>query len=282
MARKTYEKTRSGLMYITFSFYVHTVMALLSGIVFYSWSQNPSSDPRSFICFLAIFGIIGMILFLVGIYKMYKGADRISWVHKNKVTIAIVIAIISYILGQIGSQMALQGQSVEAIRVSIMTRGLFNLFRNIGYGIMPILLVDEIADKKSKIYLYLGTSILIGLGIATNVYYRIGMGSIQSAEKLLLQALTVLSFTLILSSAGYLSFALGYRRIEPGKRENKRESTESIESEAPVLGDTKVCPECGEKSMKVKMDKSAFCKNCGYATKNYYDETESDEKSDSG
>lgn len=258
------KETRLGLKYMTYGFYAYTLLTFIAGLIYYSWSYNPTSDPTLAVCFPALLGLAGIILFLMGLLKIYGGtSNMISSSHDMKMKIAVILIIAGYVLGRLTSTIELADGSVSSLQGAFLKRSILSLFRNVSYGLMPLILVHELTEKKERYYLYLGTSILIVSGLIYTAFCAFPLGSLGDAEEVVLQALRMKSITMVLSSGGFLSFAIGFRNIRGVKR-RKDQSVDDHDS--PIDDDRDVCPECEQPGMDIYPDGSVHCENCGYST----------------
>ncbi len=283
MSKKGYGTTISGLGFMTGGFCIYALSALIMGGVIYAWSADPRDDPMTLLCFPLLVSLIAIIFFLYGILQIYKDALMISYDHRSKVKIAIILIIVGFVFNQIGSSMDYQFRTVDALQSSFVDRGIFSLLTNMAYGLMPVVLVYEIADSKAKKYLYLGASILIGLSLVLLVLYSSYLITNGDVDEVAFRGLRMTSLATIFTSVGYLSFAFGYRRVAESLRE--REKSDKIE---PKIGYSKEietshgsemfanskkqkCPMCKKNELDVSSDGSAYCENCGHAERDHRD-----------
>ena len=89
-------------------------------------------------------------------------------------------------------------------------------------------------------------------------------------------SLLLCNIPLLLIGGGALYFALKIWRGEKSSGTSVSAAS-SFKNGYTREADLKPCPECGEEKMEVELDGSGFCKNCGYSTREYYKEMESEE-----
>lgn len=257
MSSTRLEDTRSGLRFMEWGFFIYAFITLMTGTVFYLKSQKPGGRSIGFICFIGVIGLAGLFLLIWGIYKIYVGTENIiSKSHDTKMKISIILLIAVIVLGRLGSN--------AVLRDFFLIRSIIELINSLAFSGVAILLVHEIAQKKNKYYLYLGSLILIGSGIILISLYKISFGSIIEVKDAPLKALELISLTTIISSFGFFLFGLGYRKIRGGGGNSKFFTPTDYETYKK--NDRNTCPECGSNEMKIADDGSIHCKECGYET----------------
>lgn len=253
MSKRSFDDTKSGLGSMTAGFLIYALSALVDGGMMYLWAGSPRGDPTSI--FSTLIRFLALIFFLYGIYKIWKDAQNISYEHRTKVKWAIALVILGVIF-------------------QLISRITYLLTIPI-YGIMPVLLVYELADAKAKKYLYLGASILIVLSLGALVLIS-SYTDPEFGEKISSTVIRIMALAIGFTSVGHLSFALGYSEVSKIVEEREKKSREFSakigyskeieESEKPEVSE---CPECGEKTLDVRSDGSAYCENCGYTDIDY-------------
>ncbi|MEF8832356.1 MAG: hypothetical protein V5A66_02420 [Candidatus Thermoplasmatota archaeon] len=111
---------------------------------------------------------------------------------------------------------------------------------------------------------------LVGLGISFTFIGIVITGVIIFQHE---YSLLICNIPTFLIGGGALFIA---RKIWKDEKESGRSSSSSVKVGYSKEADLKVCPECGVKKMEVETDDSGFCKNCGHATREYYEEAESE------
>lgn len=266
MTNQNLEKTRKGLGYMAYGYYVYLVMAFLGGLLTYLWSEDPTEDPMAIFCFLGLIILIGLIFFLLGLSKIYEGSSYFSESHQTKVKIAIVLIIIGFILNQLTDLFQLPSTSVKALTSVLLRRGLIRFLSTLCYASVPVLLIKGISDKRTENYLYLGAVILILPYIILLVFNTLIFPNYNDVIDVALDNLKAVSIALAISSVGYFLFARAFSRAEKRISEKQRDIDFSDDTmEANELKDRitlKICPNCGEKALEVYSDYSAYCRNC--------------------
>lgn len=248
------DDTHMGIDFVKYGLYVSIVMNVLFGIFFLSWSYNPRGDPTELACFLGLFALAAGILFLVGIYKLYKGRESVSFEHEKKVKTAVVLIIIGFFFGMLSP--SLDGGSLDTLRSSMIIGGGADLIQQIGYAVALILLIYEIAGEKARKYLYLGASLLI-IGsfsrLAWGIFFIPQEGEILDV---LLTTLRMLSILMLLLAVGYLFMSIGYTKTAKSPEGISKTRSKAISSKEK-------CPSCGSKEFKRYQDGSGYCEYCG-------------------
>lgn len=258
MSSTRLEDTRSGLIFMEWGFFIYALITLITGTVFYLKSQKSGGQGIGFICFIGIVGLVGLFLLIWGVYKIYVGTENIiSKSHDIKMKTAIILLIAVIVLGRL--------DSIAGLRDFFLIRSFIELINSFAFSGIAVLLIHEIAEKKNKYYLYLGSLILIGSGIILILLYKISIGSISEAKDGTLKALELISLTTIMSSLGFFFFGLGYRKIRGGGDGDSKFVTPT-DYETYKKNYRNKCPECGSSEMKIADDGSVYCKECGYET----------------
>lgn len=256
------DHTRSGLDFMVFGFYAYILLYALTGISFLAWSYEPSEDIGGILFFVGLVAIAGSILFLVGIYKIYKGSDKVFREHQKKVKISVWLIIIGFLIKLLSP--SLHFSSIEALRSSLIATGIASLITMLCYSIAPILLIYELARESTKKYLYTGGGLIVAASLF-RLSWALAFIDIQTdMEVAVISTLRVLSVLMLIIAGGYLFFVLGYRK--PIKSiEKKSESSETVLSEPSKssLSSQDECPNCGSKEFRKYLDGSGYCDNCG-------------------
>ena len=273
LSNQNLEKTRKGLGYMSYGYYVYLVMALLGGLLTYLWSEDPAEDPMAIFCFLGLVILIGLIFFLLGLSKIYEGSSYFSESHQTKVKIAIVLIIIGFILNQLTDLFQLPSTSVEALTSVLIKRGLIRFTSTLSYALVPVLLIKGISDRRTENYLYLGAVIMIVPYIILLVFNTLIFPDYNDVMDVALDNIKIASLALAISSVGYFLFARAFSRAEKRISEKQRDmdfSDDIIEENELKNNITlKICPNCGEKALKVYSDYSAYCRSCKKNFENY-------------
>lgn len=247
------DDTHMGIDLIRYGLYVSIAMNVLFGIFFLSWSYDPRGDPSELACFIAIFALVAAVLFIVAIYKLYKGANNISFEHERNVKAAVVLIIIGFFFGM--ASPSLDGSSISALRSSMLVGSAAELIQQISYAVAMILLVYEIAGEKAKRYLYGGASLLIIMSfsrVAWSIFFIPQEGEIIDV---LLTTLRMLSVLMILLALGYFILSVGYTKTVRSPRVSSKKRSKTIFSK-------KKCPNCGSEEFTGFLDGSGYCKDC--------------------
>lgn len=214
--RRLDNQTRMGINFMRYGLYVSIVMNVLYGIFFFIWSYDPRGNLSRLACFLGIFAIAVGVLFLVAIYKLYKGAESSSFEHAWKVKIAVVLIIVGFSFGIVSP--SLQTGSIEAFRSSMLTASELGLIQRISYAFAMVLLIHELAGKKARRYLYVGASLLIILSISRLIWSAFFIPQEGAIEDVLITTLRMLSILMLALAAGYFFLSVGYTKtVRPGR-----------------------------------------------------------------
>jgi len=248
------DDTHMGINLMKYGLYVSTVMNVLFGLFFLSWSYDPKSDPSELACFLVLFGLTAGLLFLAAIYKIYKGADKRTIKHEDKVNIAVVLIIIGFFFGIVSP--SLNADSLSALRTSMFLSSGADLIQQLFYGLAVIFLIYELAKEKARRYLYIGFSILMIVSFSRlfwSIFFIPQEGEILDV---LLVTLRMLSILMLLLALGYFFLSLGY--VKTAKSPKRKEKTESS-----TISSKEECPNCGSEEFTSYLDGLGSCESCG-------------------
>ncbi len=248
------DDTQMGLDVIRYGFYVTIVLYVISGLFFLYWSSDPVDDPSSIGCFLCFFPIILVILYLVGIYKLYKGSKKVSFDHERNVNIAVVLIILGFIFGL--ASPSLNFNSIEAFRHSMMVSSGLEMVQQICYVLAFIYLVIDLAKKKARNYLYVGASLLWAVFLFRVIWSIFFIPSEGELVDVVLTSLRMLSVVMLVIAVGYFFMSMGYK-----KATYTQEKKSETDSEEELFKE--VCPNCNSKEFTRYSDGSGFCEYCG-------------------
>lgn len=249
------DDTQMGLDVMRYGLYITIFFNVIIGVFFLYWSFDPVDDPSSTTCFLSVLAIIAGILYLIGIYKLYKGSKKVSFQHEKNVNMAVVLIILGFVFGLASPSMNFE--SVEALRHSMMVSGGLEMLQQICYVLAFVYLVHDIAKKKAKNYLYIGAALLIIMSFSRIIWsiYFIPLGA--ELIDVLLTTLRALSVMVLVIALGYFLLSIGYKKVATVTPDR---NSETENQGAPLK---KVCPKCSSKEFKIYPDGSGYCEYCG-------------------
>ncbi len=260
------DNTRKGLWFMIIVF---IVLAFLPAVIIGFLSLFPS-NYYTFLClgflFLIYMGIIficiGMLI--IGIYKIYKGSEYISFTHVRNVKITIGLILSGIILSAF----------VVPLSISSYSTSYLVFTTNTLFVISPFILIYELTNKKIKVILSVGISCLLIYYALINFYdYNTMIENILSFDSLFSYIFALLFVGLVLLAYGYLK-TIGYSE---GSIYYSREDTLPEESvfEQNTFKDyigkpgMKQCYRCREIAVDIYEDGSGICQHCGHSYMDY-------------
>ena len=249
------DDTQMGLDVMRYGLYFSIFMNVLFGIFFLFWSYDPGDDPSGTACFLSILSIIAGILYLIGIYKLYKGSEKVSFEHEKNVKLAVVLIILGFIFGLASPSMNFG--SIEAFRHSMMVGGGLEMIQQICYVLAFLYLVFDIANKKARNFLYVGTALLITISFSRVIWSIYFIPLDAELNDVVLTTLRMLSVITLVMAVGYFLLSMGYKKVATATPEKKSEE------ESQGVPFKKECPNCGSEKFTKYLDGSGYCEFCG-------------------
>lgn len=238
------EKTKDGISLIQIFFIVSMISnaIVLYGIEgIFSESEITQANIQSFrsiTCFSHFVSLLGFIILITAVYKIYKDSSEISLSHEESVNIAIVI----YIFGIIGGI-------------------IYTPINTFLFAIGTVYLVKEIAPTLEKRLLYSAAGVQFLTGIGFVMMFSILLERDVSIKLLSYQVYWIFASATI----GHLLFIITYRRIGKEIDEKILKSYQDNRSEKSKTELTNRCPRCGEDSFKVQTYSFNLCSECGFA-----------------
>ncbi len=277
------EDVIKGLWYMTLGFIILSIHNIIAGGFLFAFINYKSISIGSFalavFCnFLSFLRIIYIILFLMGIFKIYTLAKDISHNHFINVKIALylmVIGISFYVFNIISySLLFLMGFGLRFMS-SFMFFSPFHLLAVMCFAAVPIFLIHDIAGRETKFILYTSFFLLIYLNILLFWHLNYRVIHIYYFDIVFEHFFRYSSLIMVLSSTGYLFFAYGYfKTMKLGDRKRNQIEGFKIEflrnfEEINVKPEIKKCLECGKLSVEVYPDGSGYCVDCNHSYMDY-------------
>lgn len=164
--------TRKGVNFLMYGLGAHAFATLISAAVL-TWTMravdhgNLEDIPIEIACFGVLIGVVALILFLIGIYKLWTGSSNLSDRHRTKIKLGIILLVFGFLLGQILDP-GTSGRGIEAaedVRSMAINAGVYSTITSAIFGSGLILLVYEISSDKNKKLFYgaLGFLVLVNV-----------------------------------------------------------------------------------------------------------------------
>ncbi len=260
------DDTRKGLWIMSIVF---IVFAFLPVVIMGFLSLFPS-DNYSFLCLgfllfhyvVILYICIGM--FMIGLYKIYKGSEYISFTHERNVKISIGLITSGIILSAFILPFSISSYSTSYI---IFTA-------NTIFVISPFILIYELTNKKIKVILSLGVSCLLIYYALVNFYdYNPMIDNISSFDFSSSYIFALLFFGLLLLAYGYLkTIGYGEESLYYSKENTLPEEKsyeQNIHTDYIRMPGMKQCYRCREVAVEIYEDGSGVCQHCGHSYVDY-------------
>lgn len=295
------DETKKGLSLLMFAMLAYGVSEAVSVLQTFSLARAMEEDAITtsstsisglFVgCFAGIIGMVGLVLLIVGAYKVYQGSKTKSSKHAKKVKIGGVLIIIGFlgnmlfggVAGVTSAFSSGAGSEINGVS-SLMTYGAV-VGAITGILLMGglLLLIYELAkDKKQKYILFvIGAYIIMRVGVLL-LYRNIPA---QEGHEMAAAIIRYGGIATGLESIFSFIFAGIYyvvkedyvkemsKKVSFGSQMDRYQKVEENYREESLV----ICPRCHERKMEIAKNGWAHCKACEYSTDDYYDEFKSED-----